>query len=252
MSNFAIRTEKLTKTFEEVTAVNAISMEVKAGTITALLGGNGAGKTTTIAMLLGLLLPTSGKIEILGEDMVKSRHRVLGRMNFGSPYVDLPKRLTVRENLRVFAGLYGLRQARLRIAELSTALALEEFIDRPTGQLSSGQRTRVALAKALINAPSLLLLDEPTASLDPDTGDWIRSYLEEYARKTGATILLASHNMNEVNRLCSNVLMMKQGQVVDRGTPAGLIEKYGRETLEQVFLDIARRDDELPQQSAVQ
>jgi ABC-2 type transport system ATP-binding protein len=252
MNNFAIRTENLTKTFEEVTAVNAISMEVKAGTITALLGGNGAGKTTTIAMLLGLLLPTSGKIEILGEDMVKSRHRVLGRMNFGSPYVDLPKRLTVRENLRVFAGLYGLRQTRTRIDELTTALALEEVIDRPTGQLSSGQRTRVALAKALINAPALLLLDEPTASLDPDTGDWIRSYLEEYARETGATILLASHNMNEVNRLCSDVLMMKQGQVVDRGTPAGLVEKYGRETLEQVFLDIARRDAELPQQSAAQ
>ena len=252
MNNFAIRTENLTKTFEEVTAVNAISMEVKAGTITALLGGNGAGKTTTIAMLLGLLLPTSGKIEILGEDMVKSRHRVLGRMNFGSPYVDLPKRLTVRENLRVFAGLYGLRQTRTRIDELTTALALEEVIDRPTGQLSSGQRTRVALAKALINAPALLLLDEPTASLDPDTGDWIRSYLEEYARETGATILLASHNMNEVNRLCSDVLMMKQGQVVDRGTPAGLVEKYGLETLEQVFLDIARRDAELPQQSAAQ
>jgi ABC-2 type transport system ATP-binding protein len=252
MNTFAIRTENLTKTFEEVTAVNAISMEIKAGTITALLGGNGAGKTTTIAMLLGLLLPTSGKIEVLGEDMVKSRHRVLGRMNFGSPYVDLPKRLTVRENLRVFAGLYGLRQARTRIDELSTALALEEFIDRPTGQLSSGQRTRVALAKALINAPTLLLLDEPTASLDPDTGDWIRSYLEEYARETGATIVLASHNMSEVNRLCSDVLMMKQGQIVDRGTPAGLVEKYGRETLEQVFLDIARRDDQLPQQSAAQ
>lgn len=250
MNTFAIRTENLTKTFEEVTAVNSISMEIKAGTITALLGGNGAGKTTTIAMLLGLLLPTSGKIEVLGEDMVKSRHRVLGRMNFGSPYVDLPKRLTVRENLRVFAGLYGLRQARTRIDELSTALALEEFIDRPTGQLSSGQRTRVALAKALINAPTLLLLDEPTASLDPDTGDWIRSYLEEYARETGATIVLASHNMNEVNRLCSDVLMMKQGQVVDRGTPAGLIEKYGRETLEQVFLHIARRDDQLLQQGA--
>ena len=252
MNTFAIRTENLTKTFEEVTAVNSISMEIKAGTITALLGGNGAGKTTTIAMLLGLLLPTSGKIEVLGEDMVKSRHRVLGRMNFGSPYVDLPKRLTVRENLRVFAGLYGLRQARTRIDELSTALALEEFIDRPTGQLSSGQRTRVALAKALINAPTLLLLDEPTASLDPDTGDWIRSYLEEYARETGATIVLASHNMNEVNRLCSDVLMMKQGQVVDRGTPAGLVEKYGRETLEQVFLHIARRDDQLLQQSATQ
>lgn len=252
MNTFAIRTKNLTKTFEEVTAVNSISMEIKAGTITALLGGNGAGKTTTIAMLLGLLLPTSGKIEVLGEDMVKSRHRVLGRMNFGSPYVDLPKRLTVRENLRVFAGLYGLRQARTRIDELSTALALEEFIDRPTGQLSSGQRTRVALAKALINAPTLLLLDEPTASLDPDTGDWIRSYLEEYARETGATIVLASHNMNEVNRLCSDVLMMKQGQVVDRGTPAGLIEKYGRETLEQVFLHIARRDDQLLQQGATQ
>jgi ABC-2 type transport system ATP-binding protein len=252
MNTFAIRTENLTKTFEEVTAVNSISMEIKAGTITALLGGNGAGKTTTIAMLLGLLLPTSGKIEVFGEDMVKSRHRVLGRMNFGSPYVDLPKRLTVRENLRVFAGLYGLRQARTRIDELSTALALEEFIDRPTGQLSSGQRTRVALAKALINAPTLLLLDEPTASLDPDTGDWIRSYLEEYARETGATIVLASHNMNEVNRLCSDVLMMKQGQVVDRGTPAGLIEKYGRETLEQVFLHIARRDDQLLQQGAKQ
>lgn len=252
MNTFAIRTENLTKTFDEVTAVNAISMEIKAGTITALLGGNGAGKTTTIAMLLGLLLPSSGTIEILGEDMVRSRHRVLGRMNFGSPYVDLPKRLTVRENLRVFASLYGLRQARQRIDELSSTLALEEFIDRPTGQLSSGQRTRVALAKALINAPALLLLDEPTASLDPDTGDWIRSYLEEYARETGATILLASHNMDEVNRLCSDVLMMKQGQVVDRGTPTGLVEKYGRETLEQVFLDIARRDDDLSQQSAAQ
>lgn len=252
MNTFAIRTENLTKTFDEVTAVKAISMEIKAGTITALLGGNGAGKTTTIAMLLGLLLPSSGKIEILGEDMVRSRHRVLGRMNFGSPYVDLPKRLTVRENLRVFASLYGLRQARQRIDELSSTLALEEFIDRPTGQLSSGQRTRVALAKALINAPALLLLDEPTASLDPDTGDWIRSYLEEYARETGATILLASHNMDEVNRLCSDVLMMKQGQVVDRGTPTGLVEKYGRETLEQVFLDIARCDDDLSQQSAAQ
>ncbi|NKB20476.1 MAG: ATP-binding cassette domain-containing protein [Alphaproteobacteria bacterium] len=252
MSTFAIRTNKLTKTFDDVTAVDAISIEVKAGTITALLGGNGAGKTTTIAMLLGLLLPTSGKIEILGEDMVKSRHRVLGRMNFGSPYVDLPKRLTVRENLRVFAGLYGLRQARTRIKELSSVLALDEFIDRPTGQLSSGQRTRVALAKALINAPALLLLDEPTASLDPDTGDWIRSYLEEYARETGATILLASHNMNEVNRLCSDVLMMKQGQVVDSGTPAGLVEKYGHDTLEQVFLDIARRDNKLPQENAAQ
>ena len=175
--------------------------------------------------------------------MITSRHRVLSRINFGSPYLDLPKRLTVRENLRVFAGLYGLRQADQRIKELASALVLEEFINQPTGQLSSGQLTRVALAKALINAPTLLLLDEPTASLDPDTGDWVRSYLEEYARKTGATILLASHNMNEVDRLCSNVLMMKQGKIVDYGTPTNLVERYGQETLEQVFLDIARRKE---------
>ncbi|MBK20634.1 MAG: ABC transporter [Rhodospirillaceae bacterium] len=252
MSTIAISAEKLSKNFDGVVAVNEISFEVTAGTITALLGGNGAGKTTTIAMLLGLLLPSSGRIEILGEDMVQNRHRVLRRMNFGSPYVDLPKRLTVRENLRVFAGLYGLRGVHARIEELVDALALGEFIDRPTGQLSSGQRTRVALAKALINVPSLLLLDEPTASLDPDTGDWVRSYLEEYACETGATILLASHNMNEVDRLCSDVLMMKQGQIVDQGTPKGLVEKYGQESLEQVFLDIARRDENNQQEAAAQ
>ncbi len=243
MNNIAIHVEKLTKKFDNKIAVDEISFEVKSGTITALLGGNGAGKTTTISMLLGLLLPTSGRIQVLGEDMITSRHRVLSRINFGSPYVDLPKRLTVRENLRVFAGLYGLRQADQRIKELASALVLEEFINQPTGQLSSGQLTRVALAKALINAPTLLLLDEPTASLDPDTGDWVRSYLEEYARKTGATILLASHNMNEVDRLCSNVLMMKQGKIVDYGTPTDLVERYGQETLEQVFLDIARRKE---------
>ncbi len=247
MNTIAIHVEKLTKIFDSKIAVDGISFEVKAGTITALLGGNGAGKTTTISMLLGLLLPTSGRIQVLGEDMITSRHRVLSRINFGSPYVDLPKRLTVRENLRVFAGLYGLRQADHRIKELASALALEEFINQPTGQLSSGQLTRVALAKALINAPTLLLLDEPTASLDPDTGDWVRSYLEEYARKTGATILLASHNMNEVDRLCSNVLVMKQGKIVDCGTPTGLVERYGQETLEQVFLDIARREESIPQ-----
>ena len=247
MNTIAIHVEKLTKIFDSKIAVDGISFEVKAGTITALLGGNGAGKTTTISMLLGLLLPTSGRIQVLGEDMITSRHRVLSRINFGSPYVDLPKRLTVRENLRVFAGLYGLRQADHRIKELASALALEEFINQPTGQLSSGQLTRVALAKALINAPTLLLLDEPTASLDPDTGDWVRSYLEEYARKTGATILLASHNMNEVDRLCSNVLMMKQGKIVDYGTPTDLVERYGQETLEQVFLDIARREESITQ-----
>jgi len=247
MGTIAIHVENLTKKFDNKIAVDGVSFEVKSGTITALLGGNGAGKTTTISMLLGLLLPTSGRIQVLGEDMVTSRNRILSRINFGSPYVDLPKRLTVKENLRVFAGLYGLRKAAQRIEELASALDLEGFFDQPTGQLSSGQLTRVALAKALINAPSLLLLDEPTASLDPDTGDWVRSYLENYARKTGATILLASHNMNEVDRLCSNVLMMKQGKIVDCGTPKGLVERYGQETLEQVFLNIARRQETIPQ-----
>ncbi|MBT3536352.1 MAG: ABC transporter ATP-binding protein, partial [Rhodospirillaceae bacterium] len=190
--------------------------------------------------ILGLLLPTSGSIEVLGEDMVRSRYRVLPRMNFGSPYVDLPKRLTVRENLMVFAGLYGMIDAKGRVKQLVEELSLEEFVDRPTGQLSSGQATRVALAKALINAPELLLLDEPTASLDPDTADWVRGYLEAYRESTGATILLASHNMAEIERLGSDVIMMKAGQVVDRGKPSDLIQRYGRQTLEEVFLDIAR------------
>lgn len=240
----AIKVENLTKRFDDVVAVNGISFEVEAGTITALLGGNGAGKTTTIAMLLGLLLPTDGAISILGRDMIRSRHQVLSRMNFGSPYVDLPKRLTVRQNLMVFAGLYGLKTPRERIAVLAEELAIGAFLDRPTGQLSSGQRTRVSLAKALINAPDLLLLDEPTASLDPDTADWVRGYLERYTQETGATIVLASHNMAEVERLCSAVLMMKTGRIVDRGTPAALVAQYGRRNLEEVFLHIARRQDD--------
>ena len=240
MENAAIRVEGLTKRFDDVLAVDAIDFEVRAGTVTALLGGNGAGKTTTISMLLGLLLPTSGRIEVLGEDMIRARYRVLARMNFGSPYVDLPKRLTVRENLAIFARLYGLVEPKRRIAQLIDELALGEFIDRPTGQVSAGQATRVALAKALINAPELLLLDEPTASLDPDTADWVRGYLEAYSAATGATILLASHNMTEVERMCSDVLMMKRGRIVDSGPPRELIARYGRQTLEQVFLDIAR------------
>jgi ABC-2 type transport system ATP-binding protein len=246
MNKYAIRVNNLTKQFDDVVAVDDISFDVRAGTITALLGGNGAGKTTTISMLLGLLLPSAGGIEILGEDMVQARHRVLSRMNFGSPYVDLPKRLTVRENLMVFAGLYGLRSPRRRIAALTEELSLGAFINRPTGQLSSGQRTRVSLAKALINAPELLLLDEPTASLDPDTADWVRLYLERYTHETGATILLASHNMVEVERLCAEVLMMKTGRIVDRGSPAALIEQYGRRDLEEVFLHIARSEDAAP------
>ena len=240
MKEPAIRVNGLTKIYGETIAVDHIEFEVKTSSITALLGGNGAGKTTTIAMLLGLLLPTSGNIEVLGQDMIRSRYRVLSRMNFGSPYVDLPKRLTVRENLRVFATLYGVIDAKGRINQLVDELELKDFIDRPTGQLSAGQSTRVALAKALINSPELLLLDEPTASLDPDTADWVRGYLEAYRDATGATILLASHNMSEIERMGSDVLMMKEGHIVDHGSPKDLIERYGRQTLEEVFLDIAR------------
>ena len=242
MSTIAIDTQALTKKFGSKIAVDNINLKVRAGSITALLGGNGAGKTTTIAMLLGLIRPTSGKAIVLGEDIINSRYRVLNRINFSSPYVDLPKRLTVRENLRVFAGLYGIRNSNKYIQSLAESFDLLEFLDRPTGQLSSGQRSRVSLAKALINSPSLLLLDEPTASLDPATADWVRSYLDDYATKTGATILLASHNMSEVNQLCSEVVIMKQGRIVDQGHPKALVEKYARETLEEVFLAIARAD----------
>ena len=236
----AIQVERLTKVFGPTVAVDAISFEVFEGTVCGLLGGNGAGKTTTISMLLGLLLPSSGSVRVLGEDMLRHRYRVLGRMNFSSPYVDLPHRLTVRENLSVYARLYGVRQVSRRIADLSEALDVGRLLDRPTGKLSAGQKTRVALAKALLNHPDLLLLDEPTASLDPDTADWIRTYLEDYRRGTGATILLASHNMLEVERLCSQVLMMRSGRIVDQGTPAELLERYGRGSMEDVFLDIAR------------
>ncbi len=211
-----------------------------AGTTTALLGANGAGKTTTIAMLLGLLEPSAGRVTVLGEAMPRHRYRVLGRINFSSPYVDLPARLTVRQNLRVYADLYGIPEVALRIETLAADLDLIPFLDRPTGRLSAGQKTRVMLAKALINEPELLLLDEPTASLDPDTADVIRSYLESYQSRRHATVLLASHNMAEVERLCSNVLMLKSGRLVDQGSPAALLQRYGRADLEQVFLDIAR------------
>lgn len=244
----AIRADGLTKRFPtpgggRVTAVDAIGFTVARGSVTGLLGGNGAGKTTTISMLLGLLLPTAGTVEILGVDMARHRHAVLPRMNFSSPYVELPHRLTVRENLTVYAHLYGLTCVKKRVQELAEHLDLTRFLDRPSGGLSAGQKTRVALAKALLNDPELLLLDEPTASLDPDTADWIRSYLERYRARTGATILLASHNMLEVERLCDGVLMMRQGRIVDRGAPSALLARYGRQTLEEVFLDIARAPD---------
>jgi ABC-2 type transport system ATP-binding protein len=236
----AIKVDALTKTFGSSVAVDSISFEVPEGTVCGLLGGNGAGKTTTIYMLLGLLLPSSGSVRVLGVDMLRHRHRALPRMNFSSPYVDLPHRLTVRENLTVYAHLYGISRVRTRIRALAEALDLERLLERETGRLSAGQKTRVAIAKALLNRPDLLLLDEPTASLDPDTADWVRTYLEEYRRETGATILLASHNMLEVERLCDGVLMMRRGRIVDRGLPSELVARYGRKSLEEVFLDIAR------------
>ena len=236
----AILVAGLSKRYGDVLAVDEVSFAVAAGSSTALLGANGAGKTTTSAMLLGLLAPSAGRIELLGEDMLRQRYRVLGRINFSSPYVDLPLRLTVRQNLMVYADLYGVAETARRIAELAADLDLKSFLDRPTGKLSAGQKTRVMLAKALINRPELLLLDEPTASLDPDTADVMRTYLEDYRSQEGATLLLASHNMAEVERLCSDVLMLKAGRLVDRGAPADLLQRYGRANLEQVFLDIAR------------
>ncbi len=235
-----IEVSGLRKRFARATAVDGIDFVLPAGTVLGLLGGNGAGKTTTIGMLLGLVLPTEGRIRVMGEDMARHRHRVLPRMNFSSPYVDFPARLTVRENLQVFASLYGVRDARARIEALAADLHLRRFLDQRAGSLSAGQKTRMALAKALVNEPELLLLDEPTASLDPDTGDWIRAYLEDYRRRSGASILLASHNMGEVERLCDEVLMMREGRIVDRGTPAALRARFGRDSMEQVFLDVAR------------
>lgn len=232
--------ENLTKRFGAVEAVSGLDFAVPKGGITALLGANGAGKSTTIAILLGLLKPTSGRVTVMGVDMAQDRHRALAAMNFSSPYVNLPARISVRENLVVYGHLYGVKNLKARIVRLAGELDLGPFLDRPTGSLSAGETTRVALAKAFLNEPRLLLLDEPTASLDPDTGDWVRTYLERYRETTGATILLASHNMAEVERLSDRVLMMKAGRIVATGAPKELIERYGRRTMEEVFLDIAR------------
>nr|WP_322786830.1 ABC transporter ATP-binding protein [Rhodovibrio salinarum] len=239
----------MTKTFGSVHAVQGIDFDVPRGTTMALLGANGAGKTTTIAMLLGLLLPTSGRVEVLGHDMARARHRAMALVNFSSPYVDLPRRLNVRQTLSFFARLYGVPRPRQRIEDLLHELDLGDLRKRRLGSLSAGQKTRVALAKALINAPQVLFLDEPTASLDPDTGDWMRSYLEAYQRESGCAILLASHNMAEVERMCHDVKMMRAGRIVDQGTPRHLLDRYGRGNLEEVFLDIARdrqRGGEMP------
>lgn len=236
----AIRVEGLTKSFGPTRAVDGISFEVKRGGITALLGGNGAGKTTTISMLLGILTPTAGGISLLGLDMARERHQALGRMNFSSPYLDLPKKLTVRENLTIYGRLYGVRDIAGRIATLARELDLGELLDRPFGRLSAGQQTRVSLSKSLLNEPELLLMDEPTASLDPDTADRIRGYFMAYKERTGATIFMASHNMREVERLCDNVLMMRQGRIVAGGSPSELMARHGRDDMEAVFIDLAR------------
>jgi ABC-2 type transport system ATP-binding protein len=236
----AIAVDHLVKIYKAGPAVADIGFALPQGSVTALLGGNGAGKTTTIAMIMGLVTPTSGSVRVLGAEMPRQRHRVLHRMNFESPYVEMPMRLTIRQNLTVFGMLYGVEDVSGRIAELAHDLDLVELLDRPTGKLSSGQKTRVSLAKSLLNHPEVLLLDEPTASLDPDTADWVRSRLEEYRRARGATILLASHNMAEVERLCERVIIMKRGRIEDDDTPSALLARYGRQTLEDVFLDVAR------------
>jgi len=236
----AIRVEHLVKVYRGTRAVDDISFDIAAGSVTALLGGNGAGKTTTIGMIMGLTEPTSGRISVLGHPMPQERDEVLWRMNFESPYVDMPMRLTVRQNLTVFGRLYDVKNLSGQIERLADELALKDFLDRPSGQLSAGQKTRVSLAKALINDPDLLLLDEPTASLDPDAADWIRKHLETYRRSRNATILLPSHNMLELERLCDRVIILKRGRIADDDTPSGILARYNRATLEEVFLDVAR------------
>ncbi len=240
LANPPIAVDQLVKVFKTTRAVDGISFALERGSVTGLLGGNGAGKTTTIAMILGLVMPTSGSAKVLGAEMPRERYRVLHKVNFESPYIDIPHRLTVRENLTVFGRLYAVENLRERIVQLAKQLDLTEFLDRAAGKLSAGQKTRVALAKALINSPDVLLLDEPTASLDPDTADWVRTRLEQYRKDRDATILLASHNMAEVERLCDRVIIMKRGRIEDDDTPPRLLTRYGRENLEEVFLDVAR------------
>jgi len=235
-----IELQEVSKYYGPVLAVDRVSFGIQSGSICALLGGNGAGKTTLLSMLLGLLLPSAGKLSILGVDICRHRYRVLQRINFSSPYVDLPQRLTVRENLQVYGRLYGLCNLRHRLAELTEQLDISRFMERPYGSLSAGQKTRVALAKSLLNEPDVLLLDEPTASLDPDTADNMRQLLRRYQQRSGATLLMASHNMLEVERLCDDVIMLRAGQVVARGSPQLLLSRYARKTLEDVFIDVAR------------
>ena len=236
----SIIVENLSKNYSENKAVENISFKIAENKIVGLLGPNGCGKTTTMAMILGLLKPSKGEILIDGMNIEKNRIKLLHKMNFISPYIELPKKLTVKENLIVYARLYSVKNINERISYLSETLRLNDFLNKKTGELSSGQKNRISLAKALINNPSILLLDEPTASLDPETGDFVRTFLENYKKEKKISILLASHNMSEVERLCTSVLMMKEGKIIDKGTPAELIEKHGRKNLEEVFLKLTR------------
>ena len=238
----SIKIKNLYKNYKRFEAVKNLNFEIKKGSITGLLGPNGCGKTTTIGMILGLIRPTKGQVLIDNKDIEieKNRISVLEKMNFISPYVELPKKLSVKENLIVYGKMYEVKNLQNRINTLSNDLNLEDFLNKKTGELSSGQKNRVSLAKSLINNPEILLLDEPTASLDPDTGDYVRSYIENYAKKNNTTILLASHNMGEVERLCKNIMMMKKGKIIDEGTCEELISKHGRINLEETFLKLVR------------
>ena len=243
MSN-SIEVINLSKSYKLKKAVKNINFKIIENEIVGLLGPNGCGKTTTIAMILGLLKPSSGQVLINGMDIEDHRISLLHKMNFISPYIELPKKLTVKQNLIVYGKLYSVKNLNERINFLANKLRLENFLNNVTGELSSGQKNRVSLAKALINDPTVLLLDEPTASLDPETGDFIRTFLEIYKREKKISVLLASHNMSEVKRLCNSVLMMKEGLIIDRGTPDQLIKKHGRENLEEVFLQLVRNNNE--------
>ena len=240
-----IKVKNLTKIYSGYIAVNGVNFQIEKNKTVGLLGPNGCGKTTSIGMILGLVTPSKGEILIEDKNINSfSRDEILKRFNFASPYVELPKKLTVKQNLEIYGRLYGIKNLMERINDLSSDLDIKDFFKRKTGELSSGQKNRVSLAKSLINKPEILLLDEPTASLDPDIGDFVRSYIQEYKSKNKVTILLASHNMNEVERLCDSVIMMKKGKIVDEGTCTELIKKHGRNNLEETFLKLARSQDE--------
>ncbi len=245
MNQIAIEISNLSKKYQNTLAVKNINFKINKGSIIGLLGPNGCGKSTTIGMMLGLIQPSSGYVKINEKNIENNRTELLQKINFISPYIELPKKLTIEENLKVYGRLYGVKNLKDKILELMEKLNLVEFKKRKTGELSSGQKNRVSLAKALINDPEILLLDEPTASLDPDVGDYVRGIIENFASNNGTTVLLASHNMNEVDRLCSEVMMMKNGNIIDKGKSKDLINKHGRKNLEEVFLKIARDKNEV-------